>query len=295
MGFSAKKTKKFLRNALILVFGNAAIAFLVSAFVIPHDIVAGGVTGVALVLNKLTHMDMDLVVLILNISLLIFGGLVLGKNFLLSTIASSLLYPFLLSVFGRIPGISGLTTDPVVASLFGGMLLGLALGMILRIGSSTGGVDVINLVAHKWFHVPVSAAVYVTDFIILGAQALMSKPENVLYGILMLLAQTLVLDKVMIAGHAQIQMFIISQRYEDIRRELLEKLEAGVTMVRIETGLVGNKQHAVLCIIPKQKLHAATELVQELDPSAFMTISHVNEVHGQGFSMERIPLTPDGK
>lgn len=293
MALSSKKIKKLVRNAFIMILGNATIAFLVSAFIIPHDIVAGGGTGIALVLSKLLRLDMPLVVLVFNVSMLVLGGLILGKGFLLSTIASSLLYPTFLSVMQQIPGISNITDNPLLACLFAGMLLGLALGMIMRIGSSTGGSDVLNLVAHKWFHIPVSVAVYITDFIILGSQFLLSTPEKLLYGILMLLVETLVLDKVMLVGYSQIQVFVISEHYARIRKELLSRLEAGVTMVRIETGFVGKKQHAVMCIIPNRKLHMATELIQEIDPGAFMTISHVKEVHGQGFSTERKPLVTD--
>ena len=164
----------------------------------------------------------------------------------------------------------------------------------MRVGSSTGGTDVVNLVLHKWTHIPVSVAVYLTDIVIMGAQALFSDPEQILYGAVLLVVETIALDRVMLLGQSQIQIFVVSGKYEEIRQKCLTDLQAGATMVQIETGRTRTSQRGVLCVIPPRKLYAAQSLVQSIDPNAFLTITQIKEVRGQGFSRERIYVeSPD--
>lgn len=152
----------------MILAANAVAAFLVTAFVSPHGIIMAGTTGIALALNRFFLIDTALVVLILNILMLLLGLVVLGKKFFLTTVASSLVFPIFLAAMQRIPGIGSLTTNPLLASIFAGGLLGAALGAIIRAGTSTGGTDVVNLVMHKWLHWPLSVCVWATDILVLG-------------------------------------------------------------------------------------------------------------------------------
>ncbi len=253
----------------------------------PHDIIMGGTTGLAIVLSRLLGVDMAVIVLVLNGLLLLAGGAVLGRKLVTTTLASSLLYPMFLGLVQRIPGIDRLTDNALLAALFAGVLMGVALGIVMRVGSSTGGMDIASLMLHKWTHIPVSICVYLMDVLVIGGQALFSRPEPILYGLVVLVLESLALDKVMILGQAQIQLFIISGQYEAIRRRVLTGLQAGATMVPIKTGALGQSQMGVLCVIPYRKLFAAKELVQKIDPAAFITITQVKEVRGRGFTLER--------
>ena len=284
------KLRRSLRSGFFILAGNALLAFLVAAFVIPHNIIMGGTTGIGLVLDGILPMETAGIVLILNLILLLAGLLVLGKKFFLTTVASSVLYPVMLGFMQRIPGIGSMTDNELLAAIFAGVLMGLALGMVMRVGSSTGGVDILNLMLHKWFHLPVAVFVYLTDFAVVGGQAFFHKPEKLLYGIVVLVLETIVLDQVMLFGTDQIQIFAISSRYEEIRHRLLKDLEAGVTMAMIETGCLEQQQKGVLCVIPNRKLFAATELIQEIDPEAFITVTKIKEVRGRGFTKERQTL-----
>lgn len=282
--------KKFLETCLSILLGNFLLAFAVAAFIIPCHMIMGGATGLGLILTRFIPVDTATAVLILNLLALALGLAVLGKAFVLTTVTSSFLYPAFLGILQRVPGIGSLTADPLLAALISGGLVGIAVGLVMRVGSSTGGTDVINLVLHKWTHIPVSVAIYLTDILILGGQALFSNPERILYGIVLLVVETIILDRVMLLGQSQIQMFIISRQYEEIRRSCLRELEAGVTMICLETGLTGMSQKGVLCVIPSRKLYAAKMLVQSIDPAAFLTITQIREVRGQGFSTERTDL-----
>ncbi len=288
-----KKAFRALWACASVLVGNGLLALSVEAFIVPHDIIMGGTTGIGIVMANLFPVDMATVVLLLNGALLLLGWLVLGWKLVASTVASSLLYPVLLVVVRSIPGIDSLTDNALMAALFGGVLMGAALGIVMRVGSSTGGMDIAGLVLHKWTHIPLSICVYLWDAIIIGGQALFAgAAEPVLYGMVVLVLQSIVLDKVMILGQAQIQLLVITQQYEALRRALLTKLQAGVTLFQIETGALQEQQKSVMCVIPHRKLFAAKELIQAIDPAAFITITQVKEVRGRGFTLERLSRLP---
>ena len=290
---SRYKVTKIFQEAVCIVTGNALLAFLVAAFVIPHDLIMGGATGIGILIGKLLPVDTALAVFVLNIILLLVGLLVLGKQFFFKTAVSSVLYPALLALMQRIPQIENLTDNSVIAVLFAGGLMGISSGLVFRVGASTGGTDVLNLILHKYFHLPVALFVYIVDLAIVGSQAFYSSSNGVLLGIVLLVIEALVLDRVMIFGKSQIQLFIISKKYEDIRKILLTDLEAGVTMTVIETGRLRVKSQAVLCVIPPRKLYSAGELVRKADPDAFVTVTKIKEVTGQGFTHDRRFIKPD--
>ena len=276
-----------------LLAGNALLAFLVAAFIIPHGIIMGGTTGIGIVLEGVfPGLDVATTVLAFNVVLLGVGLLVLGKKFFLTTVASSLLYPLFLGVMERIPGIDTMTDDPLLAAIFAGCLMGIALGLVMRVGSSTGGMDVVSLVLHHYLHLPVSVFVYCTDLVVMGGQALFCKPEQILLGLLVLVLETMLLDRTMLLGKSQVQLFVVSRRSEEIRDALLWQSEVGVTMLHLETGLLRAQGKGVLCVIPNRKLYDVTELVCAIDPDAFITISQINEVRGNGFTSERVSLPP---
>lgn len=288
-----KKGISTFKMVLFVLLGNALLAFVVAAFIIPHNIIMGGTTGIAIVLNKTFGIDTALIVFILNVILLFLGLIVIGKKLFFTSLASTLLYPAFLSLMQRIPGIDSLTGNTLLASLFAGVLMGISLGLVMRVGSSTGGMDIANLILSKITHRSVSIFVYITDIIVVGAQAIVSDSESIMMGIVVLVLESLMLEQVMIFGQAQIQLFIISEHYEEIREKFLKELNAGVTMSYIQTGLLGEDGKGIICIIPSRKLYNANEIVRSIDPEAFITVTKIKEVKGRGFTSERQQLDYD--
>ena len=131
---------------------------------------------------------------------------------------------------------------------------------------------------------------YILDILVLGMQVFFRLPEQLLYGILMLVLESFVLDQVMIIVRAQIQILAISSQSQEIRRKLLGELDSGVTMLKIETGHLQEEGHGILCVIPPRKLYQATEIIRSVDPGVFMTITKIKEVHGQGFTTKKKPF-----
>lgn len=280
--------KKHMNTVFGVLVGNAILAFTVAAFIVPHGVIMGGATGIGLTIAHYVPVDLSIIIFIVNSILFVLGATMLGKKFAVATIASTFIYPTFLSIVQKIPGIDGLTDNLMLATLYAGALLGVGIGLIVRVGSSTGGTDIVALVLNKWFHIPVAGLLYVIDFLVLGGQVFFSDTEQIMYGVLMLVLETAILNKVMLLGQSQIQLFIISEEYEHIREKMLKELDAGVTMVHVETGYGQENQKGVLCIIPNRKLYSVKELVQSIDPKAFITITQINEVRGRGFSMERV-------
>ena len=268
-------------------FGNALLAFGIAAFLIPHEIISDGTTGIGIVLNKVfPNFDTAWLILALNILLLFFGFAVLGKKFFFTTIAGTILYPVMLAGFQRIPGIDSLTKDATLAAIIGGLVIGIGMGLTMRAGSSTGGMDILALVFHRWFHIPVSAGIYILGFTVIGGQAFFSAPEKAILGILLLVIESVMIEQVILIGKAQVQIFAVSDYYEEIRKLLLTELNLGVTMMTIETGHLEKQQQGILCILSPRRLHEATGLIQKIDPNAFITVTKIREVHGRGYNDE---------
>lgn len=280
--------KNMIITALQVLLGNAMIAFVVNAFVVPMGLVMGGSTGFGLVVNYyVPALELPFLILCSNIVLFISGAIILGKKFALTTILSTLFYPLMLKLIAQIPNIGNLTENELLAAIYTGIILGLGIGIIVRAGASTGGSDILALILNKGVHLPIAICMYIVDFIIIGVQIPISTAEELLFGILALLLCAVVIDKVTLAGQSQIQVFIISAHYQEIRRTLLEDMSVGATLVRIETGLEGKEQSAILCVFQNRKLYNVKQTVLGIDPKAFITISQINEVKGRGFSLDR--------
>ncbi len=282
-----KNWKKSMETLVCVLLGNAVLAFTVAAFLVPQGIIMGGATGIGLTIAHFIALDLSAIIFVVNNVLFVLGTAVLGKKFALTTLISTFVYPVFLSVMRSIPGITELTDNIMLAALYGGALLGLGIGLVVRVGASTGGTDILALVLHKWFHIPLAVFVYIVDFTVLLCQALFSNSEQILYGILVLIVSTMALNRVMLMGQAQIQLFIITEKYEEVKEKVLKEMDAGVTMVHIETGYGAKQQKGVLCVIPNRKLYSINQLIQMIDPQAFITITQINEVRGRGFSIER--------
>lgn len=282
-----KNWKKSMETLVCVLLGNAVLAFTVAAFLVPQGIIMGGATGIGLTIGHFIALDLSAIIFLVNIVLFVLGTIVLGKKFALTTLISTFVYPVFLSVMRSIPGITELTDNIMLAALYGGALLGLGIGLVVRVGASTGGTDILALVLHKWFHISLAVFVYVVDFTVLLCQALFSNSEQILYGILVLIVSTMALNRVMLMGQAQIQLFIITEKYEEVKEKVLKEMDAGVTMVHIETGYGAKQQKGVLCVIPNRKLYSINQMVQMIDPQAFITITQINEVRGRGFTIER--------
>ncbi len=275
------------KNILIMIFSNFLFAVSVTGFIRPHGIILGGATGLGLLITHYIPMKLSVVVMIINVVLLLIAFVTMGKKFALSTLANSILYPSVMYIFETFIDLGKVTEDPMLSCVFGGVLMGIGIGLILKTGSSTGGTDVIAVAINKYTHVNLSVLLYMVDGVIMACQLMFSNREQVLLGIFLMALLTLTMNKIMIMGKSQIQLMIFSEKTEEIRQMILGQEDAGATLFHIEKGYTREESKAIMCIIPRRKFYDMCEMIQKEDPTAFWTISEVNEIHGRGFSFER--------
>lgn len=279
---------KSIQKIIMILLGNLLYSFAIAFFILPSGLITGGTTGIALFVNYLTGLDISLFVLIFNIVMFIAGLIILGKTFALSTVLSSIAYPFMLSFAQWLNRLTGdLTHDLILCTIFGGLLIGIGIGIVIRAGASTGGMDIPPLVLNKKFGINVSVSLYAFDFTILILQMFFSGREQILYGILLVCIYTFALEKVLIMGKSKTQVEIISEKYKEINDLIISRFDRGTTIYQATGGFTGNEAHAVLTVINKRELFAIQEAVMKLDPAAFIIISQVNEVKGRGFTLQK--------
>lgn len=280
------KIKQSLFNIISVLLGNILLATGVTLFIAPTStLIMGGGTGIAFAMNHFFGIDISLSVLIINIITFIAGFIVLGKKFAALTIVSTIFYPVCLNVIQKIVNLYQPNFDIFIASIFGGVLIGLGIGLVLRVGASTGGMDIPPLILNKFTGIKTSILIYIFDFTIIMTQAFSVDFQSLLYSIVILFVSTYTINKTLMLGVEQLQVIIISPKYNEINQWIQENINRGTTFINIKTGLKQEQQLAIMCVLSKRQLHQLNNGIIKIDPTAFTIISEVHEVKGRGFSL----------
>jgi len=275
------------KSLIWILAGNTCYALAVTMFVLPNGLITGGTTGLALFFYNQLGVPVQVVVSIFNVVMFALGALVLGKKFAFTTIISTFYYPFILSVLQGIPALASPTEDKLLAVIFSGLMIGAGIGAVLRVGASTGGMDIPPLVLNKKMGIPVSLSMNVLDVGVLLLQMAFSDREGVLHGILLVLIYTTVLNRVLLMGNARMQVKIMSDKYLEINEAISSELDRGVTLMKSQTGYLKKNGYMVLTVVSNRELVRLNQLIQNLDPKAFIVINQVNEVRGRGFTLKK--------
>lgn len=275
-------------NIIMILFGNAVMALGIVMFILPQGLAVGGTTGLSLIVSHYTTIPISVFVFIFNCVMFLAGLWILGKAFAMTTLLSTFFYPVVLGFFQGIPSLAdGITDDRLLSAVFAGLFIGFALGIVIRAGASTGGMDIPPLILNKKFGISVSLMLYVFDFIILVGQMLFSDRESILYGILLVMIYTVVLDKVLMLGRAQTQVEIMSEKAEEINEAINSKMDRGSTLIHTCTGYLKKEQDMIMTVISNRQLSQLNRVVMSIDPNAFMVVGKVNEVKGKGFTLPK--------
>ncbi len=278
---------KTLGSVLIVILGNVLYALSVKLFLLPAKLVTGGTTGIGLAVNYAAGVPVATFVLIFNVVMLAAGFAVLGKQFALTTIVSTFTYPIALNVLEFLLGDIVLTQDIFICTIFSGLGIGLSLGIVIRAGASTGGMDIPPLVLNHYFKLPVSVGLYLFDFIILLVQALFQPLEKVFYGIVLVIIYTVTLDKMLLMGTTKTEIRVVSGHAREICDAILEKMDRGVTLLSAKGGYLREDTTVVLSVISNRELPRVERLIHEIDPESFIVVNRVSEVSGKGFTMSK--------
>lgn len=267
-----------------IILGSASFAAGFQFFLYPNDIVPGGITGVSMIINQLTGFPVGVLTIILNIPIFILAWRVLGRSFVVGSLAGMGLSSVLVDVFGLLPQI--FTGEPLLGTIFGGALSGLGLGLVFSAGASTGGSDVIaKLLRRKLTHLNMGQLVLMVDFVVITAAAIVFRSlEPAMYAIISLFISSKMIDFVLYGFDYAKVAYIISDRHETLCDEISARLDRGVTLLYGKGAYTGTDKMVLMCAIKRNQIVELKKAVMKVDENAFIIITDSREVFGSGFS-----------
>lgn len=275
---------KHVKKLLLIIFGNYLLALAVGAFILPYEILSGGVAGLAIALKPVIPLEPKVIIDVLIIGMFVLGTLVLGKKFAISTALSSILYPLFLNFTVQMPAIG---VDPLLASLYGGIIAGLGVGIVIKEGSSTGGMDVPPLVLNKFTGIEIVTWVFIIDGITVGLGFFNFGLQAVLQGFISVVAASYMIDRVLVFGETQAKMvYIISDHYEKILSVIHDEIDRGTTILQAQGGYTGEVRPVIMTVVMKNQYPQLNSKILSIDPNAFLIVTDSTEVKGYGFSFQ---------
>ena len=282
-----QKLMERMRSYLMIALGTALTAAAFGLIVLPQGLAAGGITGLSVLLSRVLPLPVSAIVFVLNAGLFLLGWACVGRDFAFKTLLVSLLFPVLLELFQRLDLLAELSADPLISSLLAGGMLGFGTGLVLLGNGSCGGFDILGVVLNKKLGVPVSLVMFLCDGAVLIAQALKLGVLNTVYGVLVILVCSFTVNRVLTNGKEEGQMLIFSQRYEEIRRALLDDQDVGLTFLNGETGYMRRPIKVIVTVMPHSKIENVKKAVYGIDPTAFLLLNSTRYVGGKGYTISR--------
>ena len=281
-----KLTKQNIKNILIIILGNLSLSLSTSLFILPHSIVNGGTSGLSLVLEGFFNFSPEIVITIAVWFLFFVGLVVLGKKFAFKTLLSTILYPVFINLFSTLnyfQNIAYEVTNPLLAALVGAVLAGFGLGIVYREGASTGGFDVVCLILKKYFRIKLSMSTLIIDgsIIILGLASL--SLESALYGLLCVVLTSYIIEKITISGTSSYMAHIVSDKIEKINDYLINDLQRGTTLIKVEGGLTRKEKLMVEVVFNEKEYYDIKKNIYLIDDKAFISVYKSINAYGNGF------------
>lgn len=278
--------KEIFIDLSLIVLGNIILSIGVGIFVLPSNILTGGVAGVAVALEPFLHIQPSIMINVLTVALFLVGSLFLGKKFAMNTVISSILYPALLTLISA-NFHEQVTDNPILCSVYAGVFVGTGVGLVFRAGASTGGMDIPPLIINKFTGIPLPTLVLITDGITVCLGILAYGFEAALIGLISVYLSSMMVNKVLtIGGHDAKNVMIISNKYEEIMSSIYTEINRGATIIEATGGYTREKRPVIMVVVPKKQLPPLNRLITHIDPEAFVVVTDTTEVQGLGFSYQ---------
>lgn len=267
----------------VYIAGGAIYSAAVLLFLSANEISPGGLTGVATVLNYLFMLPVGTVMFLLNIPILIIGFMKLGGIFVLKTTVSTVIISVILDVFGGI--LPAINIDPILAAVFGGLLLGFGISMFMLRGATTGGVDIIaKLINRRFPHLTVGRLILLADALVVALSAFAYKNiESALYSVVALYASSRVIDMMLYGADKGKIVYIITEEAAEMSREIMSLVKRGITVLEVTGAYTGRRLKMLMCTVRRNEVSSVCRIVRELDGKAFIVIAEAGEILGEGF------------
>lgn len=283
--FTFAKLKGLAFDYFVITAGSVIYALSVVIFTSPNNIAPGGLTGVATMLNFLFALPIGTIIFLLNIPLFVWGAFENGTSFLAKTLTGTALVSISIDVLT--PLLPTYTGDEILASIFGGILNGLGLGLIFSRGGSTGGVDIIALNVHKKLpHISTGNVILLSDTAVLVmVYFVYNSFESVMYALVAIFVSIKVIDTVSLGtsrDHGKL-MFVVTNNYQAVRYEILNNIERGATLINAVGAYSGEKKRVVMCAVRPQQVFKLTNAIKQIDPRSFIIVTTASAIQGEGF------------
>ncbi|HHU63604.1 MAG TPA: YitT family protein [Clostridiales bacterium] len=273
--------KEELYRYIGIVVGTFITSLAFNFFLIPNKIAPGGISGIATVLYYLFRLPVGVTMLVMNIPLFIAGVKTLGGVFGLKSLIATILLSFFIDIIKVEP----LTHDVMLASVYGGIAMGVGLGIVFKSGATTGGTDLAAKIVHKFFpFITIGWLLFVIDFCVVIMAAVVFGPEMALYALVSLFIASKLIDIIQEGLNRAKAFIIISDHNDAIGRAVMEKMGRGVTNLLGEGMFTGTKKRVLLCVVSRLEITRLKNIVYEIDPKAFVILTDVREVIGEGFT-----------
>ena len=276
-------TKKNAFEFAQMVLGNAICAFSVTCFALPYNMVVSGVSGIGRIINILTGFSVSSAVAVLNIVLFIIGAAVLGKRFAATIALGTFAFPFFMGIFEQMTALHHLVNEPMLAAICAGVLDGVGLGLVMRLGGSTGGIDVPAMIMNRKLGWKLATVMSGMDIAIFLLQIPVTAAEGIILGILYALVYGVVMDRMIVLEQGGYQIMIWTEKIHEVNEELL-MIGFGTSILRGVGGYLREDRDIILCAASNRNFNKVKRAVLAIDPGAFMTITSMNEINGNGFT-----------
>lgn len=273
-----------LKNIMAIILGSAIMGFGINSFNIPNHLAEGGITGISILIKLLFPVvDQGIVFLVLNVPLFILGWKILGRTSFFYTILGTVSLSVFLSVFDNVLPLP--MNDRLLASLYAGVAVGVGLGIIFRYGGTTGGVDIIARLLQKYMGVSMGRTLFLGDMLVIGASLVYLNLESAMYTLVVVFIAARVIDFFQDGAYAGKALTIISEHTEEICQQILD-LGRGVTLLSGKGAFSGKERQVIYVVVSRNEVIRFKNIVQEVDPHAFVIVNDVHEVLGEGFTLD---------
>ncbi len=280
-----KITVQTIKNLIQITIGCLILAFSVSVFVLPFNILSGGVAGLAVALNFLIDVDPTIIINVSMLILFVIGTIFLGRKFALSTFITTILYPLMIILINSFEIVVDI--DPFLASLYAGLMGGAGVGLVFKAGASTGGMDIPPLIINKYTGIKLSTLILITDAITVFLGIISYGLAAVLIGFIAVWGTSFAIDKVLTFGAERAKaIYVISDKIDEINEMVQNTILRGTTILQAKGGYTREDKEVLLVVLTGNQYPNFMRLVNDIDKQAFLIIQDANEVHGNGFSFD---------
>ncbi|MDO5725607.1 MAG: YitT family protein [Tissierellia bacterium] len=274
--------KSKFNKILAIVIGELMCAIAITYFFVPHHLLSGGVGGLAIMIQYLTGYSSGIFFFLINLPLFFLGFKKLSKDFMIFTFMSSNLLSIYLMALKAL-NLGYFVDDVLLSAVFGGVLNGVGMGIMFKNGTSQGGLDVVAIIARQEYNLNVSSVLMAMNFVIVTIASILFGATRGMYTLMSMYIGYQCVDKVMNGLDEKKQIMIISQKSEEIAKKIMDDPHRGVTLFEARGAYTGEKKDVVYCVAYNRQVVKIKQILEEIDPSAFMSISDMVEVKGKGF------------